>query len=128
MIDYSNIENEFNKMGKELTLTDKERIGLTKEQLKEINPCGTYCGTCNDYGVVCDGCRNRNGSPIWYDLYDKKETCEYYGCCESKGMHDCSQCSQLPCDEYYVYPDPNMSDELKQWWFNLRMDNFKKLK
>ena len=97
-------------------------------QGQEINPCGTYCDGCEDYGVVCDGCRNRNGIPLWYHLYDKKEPCCYYQCCENKGKHDCSQCGQLPCDKFFEYPDPNMSDDFKQWWFKLRMDNFNKLR
>lgn len=63
-INYSVIEKEFEKNGKKLTFKENERTGLTEEAKLEINPCGTYCGTCEDYGVVCDGCRNRNGSPI----------------------------------------------------------------
>lgn len=127
-INYSVIEEEFAKNGKQLPLTENEKIGLTLEQLQEINPCGTCCGTCEDYGVVCDGCRNRNGKPIWYSLYDKMETCGYYQCCQNKGKHDCSECQQLPCNRFFQYPDPNMSDEFKQYWFKLRMENFNKLR
>lgn len=128
MIDYSVIEKEFAKANKKFPLKEKDRIGLTTEQMREINPCGTYCGSCEDYGVVCDGCRNRNGVPLWYHLYDKKETCCYYQCCQNNGKHDCSQCSQLPCKKFFEYPDPNVSNDFKQWWFKLRMDNFNKLR
>ncbi len=127
-VDYSTIEEEFKKNGKEFTLKDKERIGLTLNEREEINPCGTYCGKCDDYGLVCDGCRNRIGMPIWYYMFDKTETCGHYKCCVSKGKHDCSECSQLPCERYFEYPDPHMSDEVKQMWLKLRIDNFNKLR
>lgn len=127
-LDYSTIKEEFKKIGKEFPLKDTECIGLTLMEREEINPCGTYCGKCDDYGVVCDGCRNRNGMPIWYYMYDKTETCGYYKCCASTGKHDCSECSQLPCEEYFEYPDPNMSDEFKQMWLKFRIDNFNKIR
>ncbi|WP_167956593.1 DUF3795 domain-containing protein [Anaerosporobacter faecicola] len=126
-LDYTNIKAEFNKANKPFPLTEKECIGLTKAEQDEINPCGTYCGGCEDYGVVCDGCRNRNGKPIWYNLYDKKETCIYYTCTNNKSIHNCSTCSKLPCKDYFIYPDPNMSDEFKQYWLNLRIKNLKKV-
>ena len=127
-IDYSVIEKEFEKVDKKFPLKKSDQIGLTIAQAQKINPCGTYCDGCEDYGVVCDGCRNRNGMPLWYHLYDKKEPCCYFQCCENKGKHDCSQCDQLPCDNFFEYPDPNMSNDFKQWWFKLRMDNFNKLR
>lgn len=127
-LDYSVIEEEFKKNGKELPLEETERIGLTVKEREEINPCGTYCGKCEDYGLVCDGCRNRNGKPIWYHLYDKTEACDYYKCCATKGKHNCSECNQLPCEKYFEYPDPNMTDEFKQMWFKLRMENFNPLR
>ncbi len=94
------------------------------ENAMEINPCGTYCEGCEDNGVVCDGCRNRDGKPIWYDLYAKTEPCEYYTCTKEHQYHDCSQCPNVPCNKYFSYPDPNMTDEMKQMWFKLRMENF----
>ncbi len=126
-LDYSRIKEEFKKAGVEFPLSEEECIGLTEEQKAIINPCGTYCGKCEDYGWVCDGCRNRNGKPIWYDLYSKAEPCAYYSCSENHKCHDCSQCSQVPCNEYFVYPDPNMDDNFKQMWFKLRMENFNEL-
>jgi hypothetical protein len=106
---------------------EEREIGLSVTEKEEINPCGTYCGKCDDYGGVCDGCRNRNGIPLWYHLYGRKETCGYFQCCAASGKHDCSECSQLPCEKYFEYPDPNMSDEFKQMWFKLRIDNFNEI-
>lgn len=126
--DCSRIEEEFRKAGKEFPLKHNESTGLTTEEREDINPCGTYCEKCDDYGLVCDGCRNRDGIPLWYYLYDKKETCSYYQCCKSAGNHDCSECSQLPCEKFFEYPDPNMSDEFKQMWLKLRIDNFNKMR
>ncbi len=123
-LDYSRIKDEFKNVGIEFPLKEEECIGLSEEKMLEINPCGTYCGNCEDYGIVCDGCRNRSGKPIWYNLYSKKEPCIYYTCAQKNTYHDCSQCKQAPCSNFFEYPDPNMSDDFKQMWFNLRMENF----
>ncbi len=126
-LDYSNIRQQFFDEGKEIPLKEDECTGLSIEEKMEINPCGTYCGKCEDYGVVCDGCRNRNGKPIWYDLYSKKDPCCYYTCVKKQQYHDCSQCQKVPCNMFFEYPDPNMSDEFKQMWFRLRMENFNQI-
>lgn len=91
-----------------------------------INPCGTRCSECNDYNVVCDGCRNRDGMPIWYQIYDITNPCGYYECCSSQGYYTCAECIKVPCARFFEYPDPLMSDEDKQMWLKLRMSNFKK--
>lgn len=125
-LDYTKIKEEFKNAGVEFAKSD-EVGGLNEKELMEINPCGTYCGTCEDYGVVCDGCRNREGSPLWYKLFGKKETCCYYSCAQNNQYHNCSQCKNVPCDHFFEYPDPNMTDEFKQMWFKLRMENFNKI-
>ena len=126
-LDYTRIKEEFKNAGVNFPLLETTCKGLTDEEKLEINPCGTYCGDCEDYGVVCDGCRNRKGMPIWYHLYSKKEPCSYYTCVEKNNFHDCSQCQQVPCNKFFEYPDPNMSDDCKQMWFKLRMNHFNQL-
>ncbi len=126
-LDYSKIKEEFSKANKQFTLKAEECIGLSEEEKLIINPCGTYCVNCEDYGVVCDGCRNRNGKPIWYEIYSKDKPCDYFKCSAEKGYHNCSQCSELPCSKFFEYPDPNMNDDFKQYWFKLRMENFNKI-
>lgn len=126
-LDYSRIKEAFKDMNVKFPLEEEECIGLSPEERLEITPCGTYCGDCEDYGVVCDGCRNRSGRPIWYDLYAKQEPCEHYTCATKKQYHNCSQCHQMPCDKFFEYPDPNMPDEIKQFWFQLRMENFNQM-
>ena len=123
-LDYTRIKEEFKNMGKAFPLNEKECVGLTETEKMEITSCGTYCGKCEDYGVVCDGCRNRLGRPIWFNLYDITEICSYYECCEEKECHDCSQCQRVPCGHFFEYPDPNMPSDIKQMWFKLRMENF----
>lgn len=124
-MDYLKIKEEFAKYGKEFP-EELMCEGLTEEQKLEINPCGTFCGKCDDYGVSCDGCRNREGRPLWYQMFDNMSACSYYECAKSKCLHDCSQCDKLPCQAYFSYPDPDMSIDYKQWWFKLRMNNLKK--
>lgn len=123
-LDYSKIKEEFQNACVAFPLKEEECVGLSLEELKEINPCGTYCGKCEDYGVVCDGCRNRNGYPIWYHLYAKEKPCDFYTCTVAACLHNCSQCQKVPCNKFFEYPDPNMEDEWKQMWFRLRMENF----
>lgn len=126
-LDYSAIEESFKKKGKKIPLGKSEQIGLTNKERREINPCGTFCGKCKHYGVICDGCRNRKGIPLWHYLHDKGETCGHYQCCRNNRKHDCSKCSQLPCEKFFEYPDINMSDDFEQWW-KLRMHNLNKLR
>ncbi|MBR5666620.1 MAG: DUF3795 domain-containing protein [Lachnospiraceae bacterium] len=124
-MDYTKIKEEFAKYGLEFP-EELMGEGLMEEQKQEINPCGTFCGKCDDYGVTCDGCRNRKGLPLWQQMFGNTTPCPYYDCSAKKGLHDCSQCGKLPCPEYFSYPDPDMSIEYKQWWFRLRMNNLKK--
>lgn len=85
-LDYTRIKEEFKNMEKAFPLSEKECVGLTEAEKMEITPCGICCGKCEDYGVVCDGCRNRLGKPIWFNLYDITEICSYDMCCEKKRM------------------------------------------
>lgn len=126
-LDYTGIRLEFEKHGVSFPLEEVDCVGLTDEERALINPCGTYCGGCEDYGVVCDGCRNRRGRPLWYDMFGRTDICSFYTCCAEKGISDCSQCSALPCKRYAVYPDPSMNDDIKQFWFDMRMRNFSAL-
>ena len=100
--------------------------GLTEAEKMQINPCGSFCGKCDEYGVTCDGCRNRGGRPLWYQMFGNESACAYYECSTNTGLHDCQQCKHLSCQEYFSHPDPDMSIEYKQWWFKLRMNNLKK--
>lgn len=45
------------------------------------------------------------------------------------GKNECPDIAarQMPCSRFFEYPDPEMSDEFKQYWFRLRMENIKQL-
>lgn len=102
---------------------DKKEKRMVGVDYHDINPCGTYCYNCEDLGIVCDGCRNRVGMPLWYKLYNRNEPCIYYKCCEENKIHDCSACNKVPCGKYFIFPDPNMGDAEKEMWLELRMNN-----
>ena len=54
--------------------------------------CGIYCGDCEYREKLnCSPCQVSGGKPFW-------GTCELAKCSISKGIENCSQCSDFPCD------------------------------
>ncbi len=53
--------------------------------------CGIYCGDC-DYRekMNCPGCNKAEGKIFWGE-------CKLAKCSISKGIVNCSECSDLPC-------------------------------
>lgn len=59
--------------------------------------------------AVCEGCRNRSGvgylsikNNVFPEgrciLMNEKGECKIYLCAENKHIHNCSECSDFPCD------------------------------
>ena len=58
----------------------------------------------------CGGCRNRKGQAFLFEknkimpegkcilFGNKKGQCKIYLCAENKGIHNCSECGNWPCD------------------------------
>jgi hypothetical protein len=84
-------------------------------------PCGLPCFECylylanNDQGIraavahelgipeekaVCRGCRNEGGTCAHLPV-----ACRVYPCTEKKGIHNCSECADFPCDYLHPYAD-----------------------
>lgn len=81
-------------------------------------PCGLACFACPVYSdnitdelaqqmagmfgidpkdVPCDGCRSERGCSF-STILGGKEGCPTKNCADEKGLHNCSECSEFPCE------------------------------
>lgn len=81
-------------------------------------PCGLACWTCayhkenitneladmaarqigiDSKDVPCEGCRSEQGCSFGNALTDNKG-CPTKNCVEEKGIHNCSECDEFPCE------------------------------
>ena len=99
--------------------------------LKKLTaPCGLACFNCSVYidnitdeltqqmagmfgieakDVPCEGCRSESG-PFPVKALGKKEGCGIKNCVNKKGLHNCSECTELPCEK--LMPVANLADVL----------------
>jgi hypothetical protein len=74
-------------------------------------PCGADCNVCEfkeDCGGSCFACE---GKPC-YIATTGLEICEIYDCAiNKKGYKSCGECADLPCEIFYAWKDPSISDE-----------------
>lgn len=89
-------------------------------------PCGLPCFECflylaNENGEIrsevskmlnipadkaaCKGCRDEGGKCAHLPMQ-----CRVYPCARAKGIHDCSECAEFPCDFFQPY-----ADNAKMW-------------
>ncbi len=83
-------------------------------------PCGLFCGVCYSFKKdICKGCREEDGKCIVTKWNDNKGECKVFVCTEKKGIHNCSECDEFPCDNLHPYLD--MADKVyhNQKVFNL---------
>ena len=77
--------------------------------------CGIVCSDCEfQESVGCAGCVNID-KPFWAD------SCPVKSCCESRGLSNCGECGDFPCDllNRFAY-DPEQGDD------GLRIEQCKK--
>lgn len=83
-------------------------------------PCGLFCGICYSYKHDrCKGCRDEDGKCLVTDWNDNTGECKVFKCTMEKGIHNCTVCSDFPCDNLQPYLD--MADKVyhNQKMFNL---------
>ena len=77
-----------------------------------LSPCGINCGefeACKTAG--CGGCHAIQGKPFFLKDFGV-EVCPMYDCpVNKKGYKSCAECSELPCQIFYDWKDPSMTDE-----------------
>ncbi len=56
---------------------------------------------------LCRGCRNEEGR---IPLLGGESTCPIYACTQEKGIHNCSECDDFPCE--HLYPKKFLADIL----------------
>jgi hypothetical protein len=89
---------------------------------KIISRCGIICSECAYREKVnCPTCHKTNGCPFWGE-------CKLAKCSITKGLHDCSQCEQFPCEllKEFSY-DPKQGDEGKRIKVLQELKNSRKL-
>lgn len=88
-------------------------------------PCGLACWACNYYKdniseevaeqtgamlgmapeeVACEGCRSERGCAFEMPLTGGKG-CATKKCVEDKGIHNCSECNEFPCENLMPVAD-----------------------
>ena len=106
-------------------------------------PCGLACWTCaynkdnikdelaqqtarmiglEVQDVACDGCRSKKGCSFEMPLTGG-QGCKTKKCVESKGLHNCSECDEFPCEN--LMPVVDMADKAPH---NTKMYNLSRIK
>ncbi len=79
--------------------------------MDNLASCGVDCGICPELGKACSGCYAVKGEVFWAPYLELK-VCPLYDCAvNKKHFHDCSHCSELPCQMFFDCRDPSVSVE-----------------
>ncbi len=74
-----------------------------------ISVCGTDCSICYCFEKMCQGC-NECGGKVFHAPEGK--ACAIYECTvHKKGMKNCGECGEAPCEIWMKTRDPKFSDE-----------------
>ncbi|MCA1916429.1 DUF3795 domain-containing protein [Methanospirillum hungatei] len=73
--------------------------------------CGMYCDECDHFERDCPGCDESDGSVFWTEFADT-DVCPVHECCANeKQFAHCGLCDEMPCEKYYRFRDPDVSEE-----------------
>ena len=76
-----------------------------------LSPCGIDCESCEYHENCGGGCHGIEGKPFYLKDFGV-DVCPMYDCpVNNKGYRTCGECPELPCQVYYDWKDPSMSDE-----------------
>jgi hypothetical protein len=77
-----------------------------------LAPCGIDCKSCDfNRNHSCGGCYAIEGKPFYVQDFGM-DVCPMYDCSVNKnGYKSCAECSELPCQIFYEWKDPSMTDE-----------------
>ena len=77
-------------------------------------PCGLNCEVCEYLPEQCKGCGCVEGKPFW-SVQVPSGICPLYDCCRNqRELEHCGQCEEFPCEMFFEFRDPNLSDEESQ--------------
>ena len=76
-----------------------------------ISPCGINCDAC-PLNEQCGGaCQQTCGKPFYIKAFGV-EQCPIYDCSVNKhGYTTCGECTLVPCQLFFDWRDPSMSEE-----------------
>ena len=76
-----------------------------------LAPCGIDCEVC-PFKESCGGsCHAIGGKPFYLKDFGV-EVCPMFDCAvNKKGYQTCGECSELPCQVFYDWKDPDMTEE-----------------
>ena len=76
-----------------------------------VSPCGVDCEGC-EFGESCGGsCFACEGKPFYLADFGV-EVCPMYDCSvNQKSFKTCGECADLPCQVFYDWKDPSMTEE-----------------
>ena len=88
--------------------------GIDKESLKGVSmllsPCGINCEEC-PVKNECEGCNACGGKPFYLKDFGV-DVCPMFDCAvNKKGYKTCGECPELPCQIFYDWKDPSMTEE-----------------
>ena len=76
-----------------------------------LSPCGINCDKCPLRETCGNGCQQHCGKPFYIEKFGV-ECCPIYSCSVTKnGYKNCGECDKLPCQIFYDWKDPSMTDE-----------------
>jgi hypothetical protein len=77
----------------------------------KLSPCGIDCDACPLKGKCGNGCHDSCGKPFYIKNFGVV-CCPIYDCSVNKnGYKTCGECPNLPCQLFFDWKDPSMSDE-----------------
>ena len=89
-----------------------------------LSPCGIDCESC-EFDDSCSDCHSIEGKPFYLKDFDV-DVCPMYDCpVNKKGYKTCAECPELPCQIYYDWKDPSMTDEAHIESINERVKTLK---
>jgi len=76
-----------------------------------LSPCGMDCTGC-PLKEQCGGtCHELKGAPFYVKDFGL-EVCPIYECAVTKkGYTTCGECAEMPCQIFYDWKDPEMSEQ-----------------
>lgn len=76
-----------------------------------VAPCGVVCDDC-PHAESCGGsCHASCGKPFYIKEFGL-EVCPLFDCAvNKKGYQTCAECTELPCQLFYDWKDPSMTEE-----------------
>ena len=76
-----------------------------------LSPCGIDCDQCPLKEQCKGSCHAIKGAPFYIKDFGV-EVCPMYDCAvNKKGYQTCAECSELPCQLFYDWKDPSMTEE-----------------